>query len=256
MLSFAIAACSSEHSVTEAGNGTVLRATPLMMQTAVDPMVQPSILIEAGYAPAAQASDLELLSYDDKSPVMGMARPSSSPFGPSFEFVPDAPLVEGWYRFRFVAWGRVDGQRYVYPPTLSRAKSGLDMYESYFHVGSSPLVLSVETCGSTDSRSAFVITFSEPVTAVSDIPIAVKADGHTLSCKLGTEFTGPNGVAIDCDKVSPEAAFNVSFSEGMTAVASGMPVHDVKGDTSFTLSLPTTYVHEQCRVWAETAVPQ
>ena len=50
---------------------------------------------------------------------------------------------------------------YLYPVTLPRARDGLDEYESYFYVGSSPRVLSVETCASTDPHSAFVVTFSE-----------------------------------------------------------------------------------------------
>ncbi|HVW28810.1 MAG TPA: hypothetical protein VHC69_25770 [Polyangiaceae bacterium] len=237
--------------VTFESPGTKLVVSPLMFQTGVEPTVTPSLAIafEETMAPlnlklittatnGAVATNLQWMPIGPQDKQLGFVSKSA--------LVPAAPLAHGWYTMQFNAVADVfllAGEG----PTLEK-----NVYASYFHVGELPLVIAAEACS--DGKGN--LSISEAITVPLDnIPIAAIVDGKPLSCQRTNALTdsGYTTIYFQCDK-TPAPPTAVRVSSGLTS-ASGMPVQNLKGQTSFDVALAPLAGDNDCLHWNQTQAP-
>jgi hypothetical protein len=176
----------------------------------------------------------------------------------TLDLAPASPLTTGWYSITLeppagvlLSGGEPEG-----PLPISRRADGA--YESRFRIGSMPLLLAVAACASTDlgSLPKLILSFSEPVTLPSPLPLGVQINGNPTECVVYDVF-GPQKVGLTCTPEMPaDATISVTVSGGIVATAGGAPLRDATGATTMNVDLPpmpSPYV--SCRTWRETRTP-
>lgn len=236
-----------------------LLVSPNDLATGVDALVRPNVKVSGGFpgAPLPPGWPPALDLRDGSSGAQVKVVTVEDGGAASEEVVPDAALPEGWYVFTVHGWtGGLAGV----DPLQGRGPTKLPGgdYGVRFRVGSQPLLLVAGICASTstDLLPKVVLRFSEPVKSTSALPIRVVANGRQATCTLNGGLSAPaDFIELVCDPpISGTAAVTIEIAEGLLST-SNIPVRDVTGVTSMTLSIPALRDNDVCRLWLETRAP-
>ena len=174
-----------------------------------------------------------------------------------YKLVPDSALAEGWYTIRLSppASFHLVGEVPEGPVGPSRRADG--SFDSYFRVGSEPLLLAVAACASTNDGTfpKLILSFSERIHLPDPPPIALTADGSPRTCSVYMSDANPL-IGLTCaPALTSVSDVSVSIGEGIVSESTSAALRSVTGGTTMTVSLPAALDGSVCRTWRETVPP-
>jgi hypothetical protein len=176
--------------------------------------------------------------------------------GFSYDMTPTTPLTDGWYTLLVSppADGRFVGSTYEGPATAVQRDDG--KYETYFRVGSGPLLVAVAACASQDLNAfpKLILSFSEEVVLPSVLPVHLSVGFDSPKCVVNQ--TTETGAYLSCSPIpTAEDALVVAVSEGIVAKAGGSALRDAVGSTRMDIGLPPATPSLPCRTWRDARKP-
>ena len=140
---------------------------------------------------------------------------------------PDAPLSEGWYTLE-------SGSELASLLTGSVADIGTGLTTTHFYVGSKPMIVAIalSTKGGLDGE----LKLSEDLVLTNlDEFVAVHEVGGPGRCLRPASYSGTSSAYLTCD-FSIDKEIEVEVKPGLVS-ATGAPLQDLAGNTSFTFRL-------------------
>jgi hypothetical protein len=190
-------------------------------------------------------------------PTTGAFDGTAANVGFVYKLVPEGPLAEGWYTIRLSppASFHLIGEVPEGPISPSRSADG--SYDSYFRIGSKPLLLAVAACASANdgTLSKLILSFSERIRLPDPPPVVVTVDGSPRTCSVYMSDANPI-IGLTCDPAIPSVSeVSVSIGEGIASESTSAALRSAAGGTTVTISLPAALDGSPCRTWRETAPP-
>jgi hypothetical protein len=186
------------------------------------------------------------------APLVTTARIGAGRSEASVTVVPDATLAAGWYALQLDATPGAAR----WPAEAVKVDDGGDVTLSRFHVGSNPLVTSVQLCEKEDNKQVVLIDYSERVRPRNGNALGLAhQDGRAASCRGGAgnrEETAQhtlicNAFAKGDGKVRVDLGGLVSATGlGAVAVPPGARAKGTALDLDFDTDL--TSAGENCRI--------